>query len=101
MQFATAWQQPPLPVSPSERIVISEPQRNATGQNGMRPYYTRMLNGYAVRFSPPTLNGPPRAWCNCDDCVDHPNPSAWTHPSLGFPPFCSPTSPVTSTTACG
>ena len=47
------------------------PLRNTTTQPGagMRNFYSRLLGGYAERFSPPVLEGPMRAYCNCDVCV--------------------------------
>ena len=34
-----------------------------------RNYYQTLLGGYADRFDPPVAEGPPRAWCNGEDCV--------------------------------
>ena len=39
------------------------------GNIGMRNFYSRLLGGYAERFEPPVLEGPPRAWCAGDNCV--------------------------------
>lgn len=29
-----------------------------------RNYYQQLIGGYADRFDPPIIEGPPRAWCN-------------------------------------
>lgn len=94
------WKQPGPPPSKPTVLEVLRPQRNSTSQNGMRPFYSRLSGGYAERFRPPLLDGPPRAWCNCDVCrIDGPNPedfaaAADLSAEVRFPPFCSPTSPV-------